>query len=361
MKRSDISKIRLISQQISGPKFESVRETLNWMGAIQAQDFSMSKWAVGIRLINSTDKVIENAFERGEILRTHLLRPTLHLVSAENIRWLLNLTAPGIKARLKSRQKELDLTESLLKKCNRIIRDSLKGENHMTREELVAILTKAKVPLENQRAYHILVNSELDGITCSGRLKGGKQTFALLDERVTKTKDLTKEDALKKIAGIYFSSRGPATLKDFIWWSGLSVTNAKNALEIAKPDLVSEKIASEIYWLSNPITYSKNENISVHLLPAFDEFLISYKDRTASAPLIYQKKTFSDNGIFWPTIVINGQVMGLWKRTIKKDKVIFETKLFEPINKSIQNKINKQSELFGQYLDKKTGSNLIIK
>lgn len=361
MNLSDISNIRLINQQISVPKFERVREIANWMGAIQAQDFAMSKWAVGIRLINSTDKVIETAFDSGEILRTHLLRPTLHLVSAENIRWLLNLTAPGIKARLKSRQKELDLSESLLKKCNRIIQDSLKRDNHLTREELVAIFAKAKVPLEDQRAYHILVNSELDGITCSGRIKGGKQTYALLDERVPKTKDLTKEYALKKIAGIYFSSRGPATLQDFKWWSGLSVTDAKIALEIAKPDLVSETIDSEIYWLSNLITYPKNEKISVHLLPAFDEFLISYKDRTASAPLIYQKKTFSDNGIFWPTIVINGQVSGLWKRTIKKDKVIFETKLFEPINKSIKNQIKKQSESFGLYLDKKLGTNFIFR
>ncbi len=361
MKLSDISNIRLLNQQIAAPKFKSVIDIANWMGAIQAQDFSMLKWAVGIRLINSTDKMIESAIGSGEILRTHLLRPTLHLVSAKNIRWLLNLTAPGIMTRLKSRQKELDLTESLLKKCYYIIRDSLKGENHLTREELVAILAKAKVPVENQRAYHILVKSELNGIICSGRIKGGKQTYALLDERVPTTKDLTKEEALKKIAEIYFSSRGPATLQDFIWWSGLSITDSKNALEIAKPDLASEKIDSEIYWLSNSIDYSKNENTSTFLLPAFDEFLISYKDRTASVPLLYQKKTISDNGIFWPIIVINGQVRGLWKRTIKKDKVIIETNLFEPVNKSIKNQIKKQSESFGLFLDKKIETNLIIR
>jgi hypothetical protein len=360
MKLSDISNIRLINQQISVLKFKSVREIANWMGAIQAQDFSMSKWAVGIRLINPTDKLIETAFDRGEILRVHLLRPTLHLVSADNIRWLLNLTASGIKARLKSRQKELDLTESLLKKCNRIIRDSLKGENHLTREELVAILAKAKVPLENQRAYHILVMSELDGISCSGRIKGGKQTYALLDERVPKTKDLTKEESLRKIAGIFFSSRGPATIQDFIWWSGLSVADSKNALEIAKPDLVSEKSNSEIYWFSNHYPYSNDEKISTYLLPAFDEFLISYKNRTASVPLKYRKKTVSDNGIFWPIIVVDGQVRGLWNRTIKKDKVIIEAKLFAPVNKLIKNQIKKQSEAFGLYLDKKTEINMII-
>jgi hypothetical protein len=360
MKLTDISNFRLINQQIATPKFRSIKDITNWMGALQSQDFSMSKWAVGIRLINSTDKMIETAFERGEILRTHLLRPTLHLVSAENIRWLLNLTAPGIKARLESRYKELDLTESLFTKCNNIIQDSLKGENHLTREELITTLAKAKVPVENQRAYHILVKSELDGITCSGMIKGGKQTYALLDERVPKAKDFTKEEALKKIAGIYFTSHGPATLQDFKWWSGLSITDAKNALEIAKPSLASEKIGSEIYWLSNSFDYSKSENTDTHLLPAFDEFLISYKDRTASVPLIYQKKTVSDNGIFWPIIVINGQVRGLWKRTIKRDKIMIETELFGPVDKSIKNQIEKQCETFGLFLDKKIETNLKI-
>jgi hypothetical protein len=302
--------------------------------------------------------MIETAIERGEILRTHLLRPTLHLVSAENIRWLLNLTAPGIKARLKSRHKELDLTESLFTKCNYIIQDSLKGNNHLTREELITILAKANISVENQRGYHILVESELDRLICSGITKGGKQTYALLDERVPMTKDLTKEEALKKIAGIYFSSRGPATLQDFKWWSGLSIIDAKNALEIAKPDLASEKIGSEIFWLSNLLTYPKNEITSANLLPAFDEFLISYKDRTASVPKIFQKKTVSNNGIFWPVIVFHGQVCGLWKRIIKRDKIIIAAELFGPIDKSIKDQIEMQSESFGYFYGKKTETNL---
>ena len=327
MRLTDISNLRLINQQITTPEFKSVKDIANWMGAVQAQDFSMSKWAFGIRLSNSTDNLIETAINNGEILRTHLLRPTLHFVSAENIGWLLNLTTPGIKARLNSRYNELDLTDSLFKKSNSIIQDSLKGANHLTREELVAILVKAKFPVENQRAYHILVRSELDGITCSGMLKGGKQTYALLDERVPKNKVLTKEEALKKIAGIYFLSRGPATLQDFKWWSGLSITDARNALEIVRPNLASEKSGSDIYWFSNSLNYPENEYFSARLLPAFDEFLISYKSRTVSVPVIYQKKTVSDNGIFWPIIVINGQVRGLWKRTIKRDKIIIEAKL----------------------------------
>jgi hypothetical protein len=313
MKLTDIYNIRLINQQISASELKSVKDVVNWMGAIQAQDFAMSKWAIGIRLSNSTNKIIETEFNRGEILRTHILRPTWHLVSAQNIRWMLNLTAPGIKARLKLRHRDLDLTESIFTKCNTIIQNALKGNNHLTREELVALLINAQVPLKGQRAYHILVRAELDGLVCSGTLKGGKQTYALLDERVPKAEVLTKEESLKKIAGIYFSSRGPATLQDFKWWSGLSVADSRNALEIVKPDLVYEKVGVETYWFLSCHNSPRIANNSAHLLPAFDEFLISYKDRNASLTLTNFKKAVSENGIFRPVIVINGQVMGLWK------------------------------------------------
>jgi hypothetical protein len=353
MKLTEISNIRLLNQQVTCTKLKSFKEIVNWMGALQAQDFPMSKWAIGIRSDNSTDKAIETEINKGEILRTHLLRPTWHLVSAENIHWMLELTAPGIKAGLKSRLRELELTESLINKCSNIIQDSLKGANHLTREELIVILAKHKVLTDNQRGYHILVRAELDGIICSGIIKGGKQTYALLEERVPKTRDLTKEEALKKIAGIYFLSHGPATLPDFKWWSGLSAADARNALESIKPDLVSDKAGTETYWLFNSLPYPKIDYNIVYLLPAFDEFLISYKDRKASIQLADHKKAVSENGIFRPVIVINGQVRGLWKRTIRKEKVIIETKLFKPVNKSLKKEIEKGIEHYGLFLDKK--------
>ena len=214
---TDISKTRLISQQINTQKFIRVRDIVNWMGAIQAQDFSMSKWAIGIRLNKSTEKVVETAIDKGEILRTHLLRPTLHLVSADDIHWILKLTAPGIISFLKSRYKQLELSESLFRKCNILIEDALKGGIHLTRDELFATLMRAKIFTGGQRGYHILVRAELDGIVCSGKVKDKIQTFALLNERVPETISLGKNEALEKISRKYFLSRGPATLLDFKW------------------------------------------------------------------------------------------------------------------------------------------------
>lgn len=340
---SDISNIRLASQHITNKSYTTVKEVVGYMGAMQAQDYAMAKWAIGTRLPNSTDKMIEAAIDKGEILRTHLLRPTWHIVSADDIHWLLELTAPHIIASLKARHKELELTESVLKKIYAVFEKKLSGGNHLTREALISMFGKENISIDGNRAYHILLRAELDGILCSGSTKDKKQTYALLNERVPKTHHLTRDEALERIARKYFSSHCPATLKDFVWWSGLSVTDAKKGLEAIKQDFVSETIGSDTYWFANSVTIPSNEAVSVHLLPAFDEFLISYTNRKASICTENQQKAIYSNGIFRPIIVINGQVAGTWKRTQKKEKIVVETNFFQPPSPSDMNLIEKKA------------------
>ncbi|MEW6108889.1 MAG: winged helix DNA-binding domain-containing protein [Nitrospirota bacterium] len=338
-------------------KFKTVKDIVGWMGAMQAQDYAMVKWAIGVRLPGSTVQVIETAINNGEIIRTHLLRPTWHFVSADDIYWMLELTAPQIKASLKSRHKELGLSETIFSKSNTIIEKALRGGKHLIREELAAELGKAKIATDDNRASHLLLRAELDGIVCSGATKGGKQTYALLEERVPKTKSLTKGEALAALAKKYFTSHGPATLQDFVWWSGLSVSDAKHALEMVKSDFISEIIDSQTYWLANLFSIPGTDKKVVNLLPAFDEFIISYKDRSVSLPFENHNKTVSNNGIFRPVIVVNGQVTGIWKRTIKNDKVIVETELFKQPNKTTKSLIEKASIQYGHFLEKKTEIN----
>jgi hypothetical protein len=349
---TDIAAIRLFSQQIGKTKFKTAKEIVHWMGAMQAQDYAMVKWAVGLRLPNSTDQAMESAIHNGEILRTHLLRPTWHLVSAEDIRWMLELTAPQIKAALKSRHRELGLSETSITKSKAVIEQALKGGKHLTRSELVAELEKNGIMTSENRASHLLLRAELDGIVCSGAKKGKNQTYALLEERVPKTKSLSREKALAKLAGRYFASHGPATLQDFVWWSGLSVSDAKQALEMAKSDLISEKIGSYIYWFTNFTSIPKRDMEDVHLLPAFDEFIISYRDRSAALPFENHHKAVSDNGIFRPVIIVNGQVMGIWKRMIKKEKVVLETEFFKGPGKATMLQIEKATVQYGCFLEK---------
>jgi hypothetical protein len=353
MNLTDIAPLRLINQQIKASKFKTAKEIVGWLGAMQAQDFNMAKWAIGVRLPNSTDKLIESAIDQGEIIRTHLMRPTWHFVSSDDIYWMLSLTAPQIKASLRSRNKELELTEIIYEKSNSIIENALQGGKHLFREELVAGLEQANIATDNNRASHLLLGAELDGIICSGKKKNNKITYALLSERVAGTKTFTRDEALAQLAQKYFTSHGPATIQDFVWWSGLSVNESRHALEMIKSNLVSETIDHQTFWFTNPIAIPKLEKDSIYLLPTYDEFIINYKDRTASLPLENFSKAVSNNGIFRPTIVINGQVKGLWKRTIKKDKIILETEFFQLVDKSIIKLIEKAVVPYEIFMNKK--------
>ncbi len=352
MNLTELANLRLINQLIVRKGFSAPKDVTSWMGGMQAQDYGMAKWAIGLRLQNFTDKQVETAIDNGEIIRIHVLRPTWHFISADDVYWMLELTSPHIKATIKSRHTQLGLSESILSKSNRIIENALRGGKQLTREELVLELGRAKILLTENRASHLFVWAELEGIVCSGATKGGKQTYAMLDERVPKRKSWTHEEALANLARKYFSSHGPATLSDFVWWSGLSVHEARHALESAGSELELEEINGQTYWFKQISSFPKVDPEDVYLLPAYDEFLIGYADRSAVLHDKDFKKTVSNNGIFRPTIVVNGQIVGIWKRAIKKEKVIVETEYFNRIGTPIRYKIEKALLHYGDYLGK---------
>ncbi|MBX7151107.1 winged helix DNA-binding domain-containing protein [bacterium] len=351
MIHSDVAQLRLANQGLIQNRGETPSEIVSWLGAIQAQDYTMAKWAIGVRLPGSTEKTIEAALDGGDILRTHVLRPTWHFVTGEDIHWMLELTAPHIRSSMKSRHKQLGLSASVLSKSYAVIEKFLMGNNHSTRDELMAKLEKAKISTKDSRASHIFLMAELDGLICSGVLKGKKTTYALLDERISKKKKMTREESLYKLSSLYFSSHGPATLQDFIWWSGLPVGDAKSAFQTIRKNFIEKTIDKQNYLMKD----SSNQTISsAFLLPAFDEFLISYKNRKASIPSGNFAKAISNNGIFWPTITINGQVEGTWKRILKKDRMsvvfnFFNKKLNTTTQKKLLEKTTEDLKLFFDY------------
>ena len=301
----------------------------------------------------NSEKNINAAISSGEIIRTHVLRPTWHFVSSDDIYWMLDLTAPKLKASLKGRHKQLELTENILKKSYKIIEKFLDKNKCATRKDLVNELNTAKILTNENRASHIFLNAELNKIICSGKMKGKEITYALIDEWVKETKPLARKEALKMLATKYFKSHSPATFRDFAWWSGLSITDAKSGMEMIKKDFVSEKINDEDYWFPASFSVPKKIKDSVFLLPAFDEFLISYKDRSASVIAEHESKAFSKNGIFWPTVLINGKVTGTWKREIKKDKLLITINLFDAKTKLKNNLLEEQANKLGHFLNSK--------
>ncbi len=354
MKLSEISNIRLASQRIEPSAFENVKKLVSWMGAMQSQDFAMAKWAIGARINGATNETVEAAFNKGEIIRTHLMRPTWHIISSDDIHWMLELTAPRIKSLMKSRNYELGLSDEVILKTNGIIEKALSEKEYLTREELTVKFNTANIKTDENRLSHILVSAELDGVVCSGPANGNKQTYALLSKRAPNRKVLNKDEALAELAKRYFTSHGPATLKDFTWWSGLSVTEARKALDFVKSDFISETVNSEDYWFSGSLSEFRKNKSSVYFLPAYDEFLISYTNRSASISQVENPKAISNNGIFRPVIIENGQVIAIWKRTIKKDNVIIEIDFFTPPDEKMKLRTEEAAIQFGIFLNKKT-------
>lgn len=349
---TSIASLRLNNQHIGGSRFTTAQQIVAWMGAMQAQDFPMAKWALGIRLPDSTEIEIEAAFNKGELLRTHLLRPTWHLVTSNDVSWMLELTAPHIKASLKPRYAQLGLTPDLLSRCERVIEIALHERPSLTREEIVTELNKVGIATDENRASHILGFAELDQLLCSGPIVKGKPTFALLDARVLKKKTFTREEALGCLASTYFSSHGPATLQDFTWWSGLPVSEARRALEIVKSNFISETVNGLTFWSSGFEIFPAVAEPGAYLLPAYDELIISYADRQAMLPLGFQDRSISSNGVFKPVILIDGLATGVWKRTFTKDRVIVEIEFFDKRDEGTLSQLDAAVGHYGHFLGK---------
>ena len=329
-----LTDIRLLSQQLAKPKFKTPEEVVAWMGAIQAQEYTMAKWAVGCRLKSATLQAVDNALAKGEILRTHILRPTWHFVAAGDIRWMLQLSGGRIKTAFESyaRSNKIEIPESLYIQSNNLLEKLLAGNKSLTKQELGEEFARSGLEAGNYPMHLFLIRAEVDGLVCSGVDKGKKPTYALLDERVPPVKELHREEALARLATLYFQSHSPATLADFIWWSGLTTTDARHAVGLIECDLLTEQYDSEIFYLHTSCDLKARCRQVLHLLPSYDEYLISYKDRTTVLLREHHPKAFNTFGIFYPVILHNGRIIGNWKKATKKKALVPEVSFFNDVS-----------------------------
>jgi hypothetical protein len=351
-----ITSHRLQLQQISAQQFTTPNQVVNWMGAMQSQDYEMSKWAVALRLPNMIENKIETALSNGEIIRTHILRPTWHLVSAENLRWMMDLSAPQLIRTLNSYTKSVELNTKDLLKAEKLIQKLLQQKNHCTRDEIMMVLQKEKIKTNGYRSAHIMFHCELNSLVCSGIRKGKDITYALIDERIDVFKKISRDEALVRLATIYFQSHSPATLKDFSWWSGLNQTDAKKGINFILKKLNQIIVGEQTYFVfeksQSPLPSIKvgiTASDKIHLLPAFDEYIISYNNRDAILEKKHYWEVATKNGMFKPIILQNGKIIGTWKRTITGKKIATEIFPFEKISTLTKKEIEIKMDVFKFY------------
>lgn len=351
MKNSDIITLRLNNQQLINPSFTSAVDLVQWMGAVQSQDYAGAKWALASRLKKPIESEIEEAIDKGEILRTHVLRPTWHFVVSEDIRWMIGLTEPRITAFSAKYFRDLELDKPVLKRSNKTIVKALQSGKHLTRKELGEALEKAGIATDGLRLTFMLFRAELDQLICSGARRGKQATYALVEQRAPHARFLKKDEALAELAQRYFKSRGPATIKDFTWWSGLSPDDARKAVEIVKSQFDSDEGNGQTYFFSSSAPSKKSKNAAVYLLPSWDEYTVAYKDRSSVVDSVHESK--AGHGIFNPNIIVDGLIQGSWRRTLKNDKVLLALHYFSPASKAMHKSVTSIATRYAKFHGKK--------
>src|SRR5688572_2472155 len=342
---------RLYNQRLSSPEFRQPADVVRWMGAVQAQDFAGAKWALGLRMRSASDTAIEKAYNEGQILRTHVMRPTWHFVAPDDIRWLLELTAARVNARCGPNYRKYELDAAVFKRTSKILTNVLKGGKHLTRAELRAALNRAGVAADDPiRVAHILLRAELDALVCSGRRRGKQFTYTLLDERVPPAKSLTRDQALAKLTERYFTSHGPATLQDFVWWSGLTTIDARQGIALLDRHLRKELINDKDYWLPLGKPSARQPLHSAHLLPAFDEYNVAYKDRETVVELDGGKPRMKSWDLLNPTVAIDGKVVGTWKARMNAQSVMISLQSARALKKPEKLAIATAADRYGAFL-----------
>lgn len=349
MANFDITQNRLSNQRLLGDKFQKPEEVVEHFGAMQAQDFPAAKYSLGIRVKDSIDEMVEQAFNEGKFLRTHVMRPTWHFVLPEDLIWMQELTSKKVKAAMAGYNRKLELTDEVFAKATNIIVKALEGKNYLTRQQIKTELAKSGLNVEGvQRLAHLVFWPELDGLICSGPKIGKQLTYALVSERAPQAKKLSREESLAKLTYKYFSSHGPAQIIDFSWWSGLTQKEITEGLDLNSGKLFSEEIDGKTYWFSEKVDQKPVEK--AHLLSIYDEYTIAYKDRSALGSERYIEKMIALGNFLTSVIIINGLIVGYWKRILKKDRVEIALTFYPELSEKEKDLVHEAAEEYGAFL-----------
>jgi hypothetical protein len=321
---------------------------VSWFGAMQAQDYLGALWALGSRTARASAASVEAALDEGKVLRTHGFRGTWQFVTPEDLGWMLALAGPRVIAAAASRFREVGLDAKTLERSCELFAEALSGGKELTRAELAAVLLRQRIKSAG-RLSHLLIHAELRGVLCSGARRGKQSTSALVSERAPRTKAFTREQALAELARRYFRSRGPATDRDLAWWSGIPLREAREAIELVERKLDAEVFDGKRYfWLGN--TRGTGRAAGVHLLPAFDEYLVAYQDRSACIEPSHVRRINAGGGMLKPVVVSNGRVVGTWQRKLQKDAVAVSVSLVSHLSANERDALASAAERYARFL-----------
>jgi hypothetical protein len=317
--RDDILRLRLRTQRIDGQHEATPAQTVRHFLAMQAQDFPQALWAVASRTPGTSRSDVLAALDNGEIVRSLPMRGTLHFVAPADLSWMLDLTSARTLQSASTRFLRLGLDQATLARAEVIAQSALAGGNRLSRAEFVALLEANDISAEGQRGYHVIFYLTQRKLICWGPTSAKQQALVLLDEWVPAPRILTRDESLREFAVRYFTSHGPATVRDFAWWTQLTLTDARAAIALAAASLTELTLDDVSYWIATAeldAAAGARFGRGVRALPGFDEYLLGYQDRSLALAAEHANRIVpGSNGIFLPTIVERGRVVGTWRRS----------------------------------------------
>lgn len=306
--------LRLLNQQLAAPQFDTPVEVVSHLGAMQAQEYRMVRWAVAMRTRRPSHKAFREAYDNGEIIRLHLMRGTWQLVSAEDYWSFLLLCAPRAIAVTKGwmSSNNVCLSEEEQQTVGRILEQTASKMGSVTKEDFVRALAENRICMDDHRlSYHIRM-AEMSGVLCSGDLHPTKTTYTLATVKVRKPPHIDRDEALMRFTRKYFQSRQPATLEDFVWWSGLSVSDCKRGIDILGNWIHKESWQGRAFYMTDDCRTRGFRRGKVLLTPPYDEYLIAYKSRDVVLCEEHRHRAHNNYGIFQPVIARDGIICGNW-------------------------------------------------
>jgi hypothetical protein len=319
-----------------------------WLGAVQAQEFDAAKWGLGLRLPETTtDGAIEKAFDAGRILRTHVMRPTWHFVTASDIRWMLELTAPRVQRTISNYCRKFGFDTAECTRAAAIFERALDGRA-LTRRELSTHLERNGIRTKGIPLAMLTIFAELEAVICSGPRRGKDQTYAQLAARAPDAKRLPRDEALAELTSRFFRSHGPATIRDFVWWSGLTTADTKRGLEMNRAK--SYAVDGCAYWTVGGSTRSSTSAVNTHLLPIYDEYLVSYRDRYAVPHGPTVVKSGASSVTFQHALVVGGQVAGTWRLTRTAGHIALDVVPLRKLTRVERGQVKEAAERYSRFV-----------
>lgn len=345
----NIARLRLVTQHIARPTFDDPASVVQWLGAVQAQDYLGALWGVGLRTRRVTEASVEAAVTRGAIIRTWPMRGTLHFVSAEDVRWMLEILTPRVIAGSAGRYRQLELDEAVFARSSRVAVKALEGGRRLQRNALYALWNKSGITTGGSRGLHILGHLAQKGLLCFGPRDGKQPTFVLLEEWASAARPKARDEALGELARRYFTSHGPATIHDFSWWSGLTVADARAATELARSSLEHDNVDARTFWFGSA-SVARARATEAYLLPAWDEYTVAYRDRVDILDPAHARKVNAGGGVLKPVVIMNDRVVGTWQRTLGKNAVVVAPTPFRRLSAEETRAVEVAAQRYGRFL-----------